>query len=70
MNNRKLYFCYELAHNGWSPVIYHNDKPATTSANGQTVQRSTLYNVTAEFLDESGEPSFFKLMNSFPPPEK
>ena len=58
----KMYFCYERNAYGWSPVVYHRDKPTSK------VERTPLRELTEEHIDSSGEPMFGRLQAIFPPP--
>lgn len=67
-----MWFCYEKSISGWSPVVYHLNKPnsgESKSLNGSLVKRSQIWEVPEDCKDTSGEPMFGRLQVKFPKPK-
>lgn len=58
------HFCYERGTRGWTPVVYHGEKPPKN----KYIERSPFHDVPAECFDTSGAVMFAKLTAMFPEP--
>lgn len=64
-----MWACYEKGSLGWQLVVYHQWKPPMQSVNGKGVERTSLFDVPKDCINEDGSVNFNKIESRVLKPE-